>query len=136
MPNFHFDTIQALVADAKAARKGDVGREARCSGLLDKLSIEDATGALPLADELWWATSWIKEVVAEEAATALPAIARLAVGSGELRHLAVLVTGVASNPVEGWDLVVAAAAGGSLHPTLLAAGAVRDAAGGTGGVVH
>ena len=58
-PNFHFDTIRALMTDVKAARKGAVGREARCSGLLDKLSIEDATGALLLADELRGATSWI-----------------------------------------------------------------------------
>ena len=51
-PNFHFDTIWALVTDAKATRKGAVGREARCSGLLDHPSLEDATGALPSADKL------------------------------------------------------------------------------------
>ena len=51
-PNFLFDTIRALVTDATAARKGAVGREARCSGLLDKFSIEDATSALPLVDKL------------------------------------------------------------------------------------
>ena len=75
------------------------------------------------------------EVVVEEAATALPAIARLATGSGELRHLTVLVTGVAGDPVDGWDAVVAAAAGGAFRPALLlAAGALRYAAGRTDGV--
>ena len=133
-PNFHFDTIQALVMDARAARKGSVGWEARCSGLLDKLSIEDATGALPSTDELQGATSWIAEVVAEEAATELPATARLAAGSGELKHLALLVTGVAGDPVEGWDVVVVAATGGGFPSTLVGAGALRDAAGRTGGV--
>ena len=92
MPNFHFETLGALVTDAKAARKGAVGREARYRGLLDQPSIEDATGALPSADELRGATLWITEVAAEEAATALPAIAQRAKESKEPKHLAVMVT--------------------------------------------
>ena len=43
-----------------------------------------------------------------------------------------MVTGVEEDPVEGWDAVVAAAAGGGFRPTLLAAGALRDAARRTG----
>ena len=97
--------------------------------------IEDATSALPSVDELReGAISWITEVAAEEAVTALPVIARLVAGSGKLRHLVVLVTDVAGDPVEGWDAVVAAAAGGGFRPALLAAGALRDTAGRTGGV--
>ena len=44
--------------------------------------------------------------------------------------------GVAGDPVKGWDAVVTAAVGGGFQPALLAAGVLRDAAGGTGGVVH
>ena len=82
MPHFHFETLQARVTEWKAARKGAVGREARYSGLLDKFWIEDATSALPWADELRGTTGWIAEVAAGEAAIALPVLAGWPRGAG------------------------------------------------------
>merc|ERR1711966_53027 len=140
VPNFSFGRIRMLVTDAAAVRKQVIGREARYSGLLDKLTIDTLTaanGLLPSAEELGGATSWIAEVAAGDAATMLPAIADLAKGSAVLKNLVVLVTGVDANVVEGWDAVVVASDNGEVfRPTLLAAGALRNSAEQSGGIVH
>ena len=65
-----------------------IEREDRYIGLLDKLLIEDATGALPSGKELWGAISWLVEMASKEALTTLPSIVKLE----ELNHLVVLVT--------------------------------------------
>lgn len=77
------------------------------------------------------------QVAAGDAATMLPAIADLAKGSAVLKNLVVLVTGVDANVVEGWDAVVVASDNGEVfRPTLLAAGALRNSAEQSGGIVH
>eukprot|EP00985_Skeletonema_marinoi_P004455 scaffold1946_cov116-Skeletonema_marinoi.AAC.8 len=91
--NFQFTKIQALVENVALAKKTAISREARYSGLLDKLSIEPSSGALPAAAELEGASSWIAQISSTDAATLLPQVAELAKNSNDLKHVIVLVTG-------------------------------------------
>mmetsp|Transcript_29849 Transcript_29849/g.60040 ORF Transcript_29849/g.60040 Transcript_29849/m.60040 type:complete len:601 (+) Transcript_29849:147-1949(+) len=119
--NFQFTKIQALVENVALAKKTAISREARYSGLLDKLSIEPSSGALPAAAELEGASSWIAQISSTDAATLLPQVAELAKNSNDLKHVIVLVTGVTSNAVEGWD-ALEAASGDNFQCTLVAVG--------------
>jgi hypothetical protein len=132
--NFQFSKIKALVENVALAKKTAISREARYSGLLDKLSIEPSSGALPTAAELNGASSWIAQISSNDAPTLLPQVAELAKNSHELKHVLVLVTGVASNVVEGWD-ALEAASGDTLQCTLVAVGELF-AGGKEGGLYH
>lgn len=134
VPNFQFSTIKALVDDVAGAKKRAIGREARYGGLLDKLVVEEASGALPSAEELGGATCWIAEVTAGEAKQLLPQMAALASGASELENLVVMVTG-SSGTVEGWDAVKSSAEAGSFKATLLSVGDLYDG-GSAGGFCH
>lgn len=132
--NFQFSKIKALVEDVALAKKTAISREARYSGLLDKLSIEPSSGALPTAAELEGASSWIAQITANDAATLLPQVAELAKNSNDLKHVVVLVTGATSNAVEGWD-ALEAASGDDFQCTLVAVGELF-AGGKEGGLYH
>lgn len=132
--NFQFSKIKALVEDVALAKKTAISREARYSGLLDKLSIEPSTGALPTAAELEGASSWIAQISSIDASTLLPQVAELAKNSNDLKHLIVLVTGVTSDSVEGWDSLEAAS-GDNFQCTLVAVGELF-AGGKEGGLYH
>lgn len=119
--NFQFSKIKALVEDVALAKKTAISREARYSGLLDKLSIEPSSGALPTVAELEGASSWIAQITSDDAATLLPQVAELATNSNDLKHVVVLVTGATSNAVEGWD-ALEAASGDNFQCTLVAVG--------------
>lgn len=132
--NFKFSKIKALVENVALAKKTAISREARYSGLLDKLSIEPSSGALPTAAELEGASSWIAQISSNDAPTLLPQVAELAKNSNELKHVIVLVTGVNSNAVEGWD-VLEAVSGDNFQCTLVAVGELF-AGGKEGGLYH
>lgn len=68
VPNFEFATIKALVDDVAAVKKGAISRQARYSGLLDKLVIEPASAVEPKvsASDLEGVTSWILQVDVSE----------------------------------------------------------------------
>jgi len=135
VPNFEFTTIKALVDNVPAAKKKAISREARYGGLLDKLSIEEASGTLPSTEELAGVSSWIVQLSSEEAGATLPKIADLAKGSADLNNIVVLVTS-ASGEVEGWDAVEAASLGGDAFKcTLLSVGEIYDG-GKEGGFYH
>ena len=135
VPNFEFGTIRALVDDMASAKKRAISREARYSGLLDKLVIEPNEGnVLPKATELSGVGSWIVQIPAGDAGSLMPQIAELAKGSDELKNVVVLVTGSASTAttVDGWDSVVGASADGEAFKcTVLAVGELYE--GGKGG---
>jgi len=132
--NFQFSKIKALVEDVALAKKTAISREARYSGLLDKLSIEPSTGVLPTAAELEGASSWIAQISSNDASTLLPQVAELAKNSNDLKHVIVLVTGVSSNSVDGWD-ALEAASGENFQCTLVAVGELV-AGGKEGGLYH
>jgi len=138
VPNFDFGIIRALVEDPARAKKQAISREARYSGLLDKLVIEPASSGsvLPTKEELTGATSWIVQLTSKEASAMLPKIAESAKASAELKNLVVLVTGSSSGSVEGWDAVVDASGDGEAFTcTLLAVGELY-AGGKEGGFYH
>lgn len=134
--NFQFSKIKALVEDVALAKKTTISREARYSGLLDKLSIEPSSGALPTAAELAGASSWIAQISSIEASSLLPQVAELAKNSHELKHVIVLVTGVKSNVLEGWDALEAASANGDNFQCTLVAVGEMYADGKDGGLYH
>lgn len=136
--NFEFGVIRALVEDVGAAKKKAISREARYSGLLDKLVIEPAAenGGLPTKENLDGVGSWIVEIASGDAAKMLPEIAELAKDTEGLNNVVVMVTGTDSKSVEGWDAVVAASADGSAFKcTLLAVGELYDSTQ-SGGYYH
>jgi len=132
--NFQFSKIKALVENVALAKKTAISREARYSGLLDKLSIEPSSGALPTAAELDGASSWIAQISSSDAPTLLPQVAELAKNSNQLKHVLVLVTGVTSNVVGGWD-ALEAASGDNFQCTLVAVGELFTG-GKEGGLYH
>ena len=132
--NFQFTKIKALVEDVALAKKTAISREARYSGLLDKLSIEPSSGALPSAVELEGVSSWIAQISSDDASALLPQVAELAKNSNDMKHVIVLVTGVNSNAVDGWD-ALEAASGDNFHCTLVAVGDMLDG-GKEGGLYH
>lgn len=139
VPNFEFGMIRALVEDVASAKKRAISREARYSGLLDKLVIEPSAGnVLPKAEELNGVGSWIVQITNEDAVSLLPQIATLAKDASELNNVVVLVSGVSSGTttVAGWDAVVDASANGDAFKcTLLAVGELYEGAN-TSGFYH
>ena len=147
-PNFRFRNILAMVddslegVDAAVAKKWVVSREARYSGLLDKLQIltvdeaatktGDRTMALPDASRLrdGNVASWILHLSWEEASELLPKVAEVAKVCEELKHVFVLVEGGMNGAKawkEGWkSLLEASDDGSSFRCTLLAVGELYD----------
>eukprot|EP00970_Alexandrium_tamarense_P003410 scaffold530_cov193-Alexandrium_tamarense.AAC.38 len=129
--NFEFEKIVALVEDVGGAKKRVISREARYSGLLDKLSIEEIGGGLlPGKEKLEGVGSWIVRLDLGEVGSLLPQVAELAKGCEGLKNLVVMVEGVtdaATESVDGWDAVVAASeSGDNFKCTLLAVGELYD----------
>lgn len=132
VPNFKFTTIKALVDDVAAVKKGAISRQARYSGLLDKLVIEPASAVEPKvsASDLEGVTSWILQVDASESEKVLGEVAELANSVDALRNVVALVVGAEDmSSVPGADALVAA--GG----TVLAVGELYDG-GMEGGYYH
>lgn len=134
--NFQFSKIKALVDDVALAKKSAISREARYSGLLDKLSIEPSSGALPTAAELDGASSWIAQISSNDASTLLPQVAELAMNSNELKHVIVLVTDVNSNTVDGWEALETASGNGENFQCTLVAVGEMFFGGKEGGLYH
>ncbi|KAL7534148.1 hypothetical protein ACHAXR_005660 [Thalassiosira sp. AJA248-18] len=131
--NFEFTKIRALVEDVAAAKKKAIGRQARYSGLLDKLVIEPSStnGALPSKEELEGVGSWIvqltKDDVGEGMLSKIAELAKDSSSSSDLNNVVVLVVGDTSDSVEGWDSVVEASANGEAFKcTLLTVGELYE----------
>ncbi|KAL3783628.1 hypothetical protein ACHAWO_001246 [Cyclotella atomus] len=129
IPNFQFERIILSVHGeeaAKEAKKRVISREARYSGLLNKVVIEAEETLLPVKERLEGVSSWIVRLDAGETAEMLPQVAELASGVAELKNVIVIVEGVDSmaGTVEGWDGLLQS--GGNFKPTLLAVGELYE----------
>ena len=130
VPNFDFDRIILSVEGeeaAKEAKKRVISREARYSGLLDKLVIEAEEGLLPHPKRLEGVSSWVIRLEYKEAKERMAKVAELAGGTAELKHVMVIVEGMDSmnSNVEGWDGLLEVGKG-KFQSTLLAVGSLYD----------
>ena len=89
---FEFSTIKAVVDDVAWAKKRLLSRSARYTGLLDKLKFDAAAeaGALPTAEQLEGAKSWVAYVEKDHLAT-LTKIGEVAASVPTLENVAVLL---------------------------------------------
>eukprot|EP00956_Cyclotella_meneghiniana_P003000 scaffold3667_cov63-Cyclotella_meneghiniana.AAC.4 len=128
IPNFQFEKIILSIQGedmAKEAKKRVISREARYSGLLNKVVIEAEESYLPNTQRMEGVSSWIVRLDAGETAEMLPKIAELAKTAETLKNVIVIVEGMTSmtSDVEGWDILLAE---DSFQSTLLAVGELYD----------
>lgn len=90
-----FSKIIAHVDDVKMGKKRLIGRNARYTGLLDKLDFTQSVseGALPTKEQLEGVTSWVAHVPYEGTLTKLEEIVALAEGAESVKNVAILVSG-------------------------------------------
>jgi len=93
-PHFPFTKIVAHVEDMKLAKKRLIGRNARYTGLLDKLDFSEGT-SLPTVEQLADVSSWVAHV-AEGDMGQLGAIADLAEAAESVKNVVILVSGATS----------------------------------------
>lgn len=93
-PQFAFTKIVAHVTDMKLAKKRMIGREARYTGLLDKLAFEEGS-VLPTVEQLADITSWVAHV-GEGDMSKLAEIADVAEQAESVKNVAILVSGATS----------------------------------------
>ncbi|KAL7551787.1 hypothetical protein ACHAWF_014979 [Thalassiosira exigua] len=93
-PHFPFSKIVVHVKDEKAARKRLIGRNARYTGLLDKLSFAEG-GEMPTADQLAGTSSWVAHLPGGDLSK-LSDVADVAEAAEDVKHVAVLVSGATS----------------------------------------
>ena len=139
IPNFRFETIILSIKGeegAKEAKKRVISRDARYSGLLDKLVIEAEESLLPAKERMEGVTSWIVRLEAGETAEMLPSVAELAKGATDLKNVIVIVEGVDSMTctVDGWDEF--SQGSNTFKTTLLAVGELYDQPGSEGKFYH
>lgn len=90
-PHFPFTKIVAHVEDMKLAKKRLIGRNARYTGLLDKLDFSEGT-SLPTVEQLADISSWVAHVGGGDMAK-LAEIADAAEGAESVKNVAILVSG-------------------------------------------
>ena len=90
-PHLSFTKIVAHVEDMKTAKKRLIGRNARYTGLLDKLDFSEGT-ALPTAAQLEGMSSWVAHVDGGDMSK-LSDIADLAASAESVQNVAILVSG-------------------------------------------
>ncbi|KAL7527460.1 hypothetical protein ACHAXR_003947 [Thalassiosira sp. AJA248-18] len=90
-PHFPFTKIVAHVEDMKMAKKRLIGRNARYTGLLDKLGFSEG-GALPSVEQLADISSWVAHVGGGDMAK-LADIADAAEKAEGVKNVAILVSG-------------------------------------------
>jgi len=99
-PQLTFKKIVAHVPDLKLAKKRLISRDARYTGLLDKLDIveaDESSPTLPTSAQLDGISSWVAHIPAVEGdddlATRLGALASLAEDAESVKNLSILVSG-------------------------------------------
>lgn len=129
IPNFQFEKIILSIQGedmAKEAKKRVISREARYSGLLNKVVIEAEENYLPNVQRMEGVSSWIVRLDAGETAEMLPKVAELAKSAETLKNVIVIVEGMASmacDNIDGWDVLLAE---DSFQSTLFAVGELYD----------
>lgn len=96
-PHFQFTNIVAHVDDVKLAKKRLIGRNARYTGLLDKLTFSEGA-SLPTTDQLADVSSWVAHVGKGDMSK-LVNIVTAAEASDSVKHVVILVSG--AQHVEG-----------------------------------
>jgi len=92
-PHFAFTKIVAHVEDVKLAKKRLIGRNARYTGLLDKLEFSDgADSPVPTAEQLADVSSWVAHVGGGDMSK-LSAIAKAAEAADSVKNVSILVSG-------------------------------------------
>lgn len=89
---FPFDTIVAHVPDGKVARKRMIGRNARYTGLLDKLEFSEGETLIPSEGQLKGVQSWVVHVAGGDMDT-LGKVVDAAEGADDVKNVAILVSG-------------------------------------------
>ena len=96
-PHFAFTKIVAHVSDMTLARKRLIGRTARYTGLLDKLSFVEATSSsIPTEEQLVGVSSWVAHIAGGDMSN-IADIVTAAEGAESVKNVAILVSGVAGN---------------------------------------
>jgi len=90
-PHFQFSKITAHVDDIKLAKKRLIGRNARYTGLLDKLNFSEGA-QLPTAEQLVGISSWVAHVRGEDTSM-LDDIVSAAQAADSVKNVVVLVSG-------------------------------------------
>jgi len=93
-PQFQFTKIVAHVEDMKMAKKRLIGRNARYTGLLDKLDFSEGA-SLPSVEQLTDVSSWVAHVGAGDMSK-LAEIADAAEKAESVKNVAILVSGATS----------------------------------------
>ena len=93
-PHFPFTKIVAHVEDMKLAKKRLIGRNARYTGLLDKLNFSEGA-ALPTVDQLDDVSSWVAHVGGGDMSKVAD-IADVAEKAESVKNVAILVSGATS----------------------------------------
>jgi hypothetical protein len=93
-PHFPFTKIIAHVEDGAVARKRLISRNARYTGLLDKLSFSECASSspIPTADQLAGVSSWVAHVGSGDLGRVAD-IANAAEGAESVKNVAILVSG-------------------------------------------
>lgn len=92
--HFPFTKIVAHVEDMKMAKKRLIGREARYTGLLDKLDFSEGS-ALPTVEQLAGVSSWVASVEGGDMSK-VAEIADVAEKAESVKNVAILVSGATS----------------------------------------
>uniref|UniRef100_A0A7S1YNU7 Uncharacterized protein n=1 Tax=Skeletonema marinoi TaxID=267567 RepID=A0A7S1YNU7_9STRA len=99
-----FKKIIAHVDDVKVGKKRLIGRNARYTGLLDKLDFtqSESEGALPTVAQLEGVSSWVAHVAGGDNLSKLEDIVAVAEGAESVKNVAILVSGAQN--VKGEEL--------------------------------
>jgi len=99
-----FKKIIAHVDDVKVGKKRLIGRNARYTGLLDKLDFtqSESAGALPTVAQLEGVSSWVAHVAGGDNLSKLEDIVAVAEGAESVKNVAILVSGAQN--VKGEEL--------------------------------
>ena len=134
---FEFTTIKAVVNDVTSSKKRLLSRSARYTGLLDKLAFDGASapGALPTAEQLEGAKSWVAVVDNNsdsntDVLQTLQDIGTTAASVASLENVAILLTAAneldAAQSKAALDSLKSSAASGNFAYTVVVVGKLDD----------
>ena len=89
---FPFEKIVAHVSDGKVAKKRMIGRNARYTGLLDKLEFSEGETLVPSAEQLEGVNSWVVHVAGGNMEE-LGKVVNAAEGAESVKNVAILLSG-------------------------------------------
>ena len=95
-PHFAFTKIVAHVSDMTLARKRLIGRTARYTGLLNKLSFVEAATSIPTNEQLVGVSSWVAHIAGGDMSK-ISDIVMAAEASESVKNVAILVSGASGN---------------------------------------